>query len=500
MDYLLYNNIRNIVKNDLKNINSSLIGGGFDKLPTEDFQKHVIKLLNQLKDYTGYEDLKNKLNKYKGVLTYLDTKLGEETDISGNGYLWTAKQIQQILDPLVDDSDPSKGRIISNLFSSRSGFTQFITNYQTFLDENSWNEDRLALDLEVNNIDSPDKYNIYIKSPDSIDKFNIKLKKLFAPFLNDPNKKIGDNIDEDIRDVDNLISVSKQFSKYINEKKKNIENILESSYLNTDIKFEDNTSNKIKPEEYLIDLQNISNNTELNLASVNSLENNINSIIQFLNVRDEMNAVGNIDIFNSTSDLNTILNIDNAVSLKGGDFESKYYITNSSKKMLNLSKKLEKLFEILDTTLDDAKYLKQLQVRYNFYIAYLFLIIKNSASKLDPADKVEIYEYLPKDKLDLHLEILKKINNSFSNIDLSKTGLVYLNRYHYLTINKLINLLEFIKSNFPSDKHLVKVLVCTGNINSDLILFNHFRLILIKFCKSSEGALYLPSGLTVDKL
>ena len=47
MDYLLYNNIRNIVKNDLKNINSSLIGGGFDKLPTEDFQKHVIKLLNQ---------------------------------------------------------------------------------------------------------------------------------------------------------------------------------------------------------------------------------------------------------------------------------------------------------------------------------------------------------------------------------------------------------------------------------------------------------------------
>ena len=130
----------------------------------------------------------------------------------------------------------------------------------------------------------------------------------------------------------------------------------------------------------------------------------------------------------------------------------------------------------------------------------MFLIIKNSASKLDPADKVEIYEYLPKDKLDLHLEILKKINNSFSNIDLSKTGLVYLNRYHYLTINKLINLLEFIKSNFPSDKHLVKVLVCTGNINSDLILYNHFRLILIKFCKSSEGALYLPSGLTVDKL
>ena len=49
MDYLLYNNIRNIVKNDLKNINSSLIGGGFDKLPTEDFQKHVIKLLNQLR-------------------------------------------------------------------------------------------------------------------------------------------------------------------------------------------------------------------------------------------------------------------------------------------------------------------------------------------------------------------------------------------------------------------------------------------------------------------
>ena len=272
-----------------------------------------------------------------------------------------------------------------------------------------------------------------------------------------------------------------------------------SDYKNTDCDFIDNNSGNIKPEDYLIDLQNVNNNSSLDLGSVFNLENDINNIIEFINVRDEMNSIGNIDIFDKTRKLIDILNIDDAVHLKGGAFESRYYTTNSSKKMLTLSKKIEKLFEILDTTLDDAKYLKELQLRYNLYIAYLFLIIRNSGIKLNPIDNFKIYEYLPRDKIDLYLDILKNINSDFKNIDPTKLGLKYLNEYHYLTINKLINLLTFLKNNLP-DKNIVNVLKCKGNVNSDLILFNHFRLILIKFCNSSEGQPYLPASKTIDDL
>lgn len=491
MDYLLYNNIRNIIKNDIKYIKSSLIGGGFSDIllrnDTKKFEEQVITLLTKLKDFKEYDKLKTKLNEYKGLLEDLDTKLGEE---NVSGYLDIARQIQQLLDPLYDNADPSKGRIISNLFKTSNNFTIFIDKYKNFLDENTWNEDRIASDTDVNDIDSPDRFNIYIKTSDSIDKFNTKLKMLFAPILNDLNKPLDENIDENIQKVDELFTIAKKFSLYISQKKKNIDDILSSDYKINEIVFEDNTSDKIKPDEYLIDLQNVVNNSSLELGTIFNLENDINNIVQFLNIRDEMKSIEKIDIFDNVN-LNDVLNIDDAVKLKGGDFESKYYITKSSKKMLKLSKQLEKLFEILDTTLDDAKYLKQLQIRYNLYIAYLFLIIRNSASKLNPGDNIKIYEYLPKDKIVLYLEILNKINNEFTNIDPTKSGLKYLNEYHYLTINKLINLLEFLKKNLPSDKHLVRVLECTGNINNDLILFNNFRLILIKFCESPEGNTYL---------
>jgi len=498
MDYLLYNNIKNIVKDDIKNIKSSFIGGAFSdillKNDTKKFEDSVITLLTKLKDFKEYDKLKIKLTEYKRLLEDLDGKLGEENQ---SGYFVIARQIQQLLDPLIDNGDPSKGRIISNLFKTRNNFTEFIDKYKDFLDKNTWNEDRIASDTDVNDIDSPDRFNIYIKTDDSIDKFNTKLKMLFAPILNDLNKPLEENIDEDIQKVEELYEISKKFSLYISKKKKNIDDILKTDYKLDEIVFEDNTSDRIKPDEYLIDLQNVVNNSSLELGTIFNLENDINNIIQFMNIRDEMKSIEKIDIFDNIN-LNDVLNIDNAVTLKGGNFESKYYTTNSSKKMLKLSKQLEKLFEILDTTLDDAKYLKQLQIRYNFYIAYLFLIIRNSASKLNPGVDVKIYEYLSKDKIDLYLDILKKINNDFTNIDPAKTGLKYLNEYHYLTINKLINLLEFLKKNLPSDKHLINILKCTGNVNNDLILFNHFRLILIMFCESPQGNIYLNGKALTD--
>jgi hypothetical protein len=506
MEYILYNKlimeIKKVIKNHVDNINSSILIGGFAKLPNEEFQNKVIKLLNELKDYRGYKDLQTKLQTYKQRLINLDTKLGNENPATG--LFNEAEQIRERLDPIYNNpSDPTdkyhNKQIIKTFFDKNNDFQTFIDNYKKFIEKNLWNKERIATDkLDENSyvydLKDPTRTDIYIQTEDSIDVFNNKLKILFSPLVNSSTNLLSEDVQENINKIKDLLSISKKFNIYINNTKKNIENILFSSYDLNDIIIFDNSNNKINPNDYLINLRSVTINDDknLNLENIYNIENDIKTIIQFTEVKEQFDNLGKINIFEEGK-MKDILNIDNIVKIQtGGIFETKYYSTNSSKKLLELSKYLEKLFEILDKTLDDAKYLKQLQLRYNLYIGYLFLIIQKSASELPQTnDDIRMYEYLSKDKIKLYLDLLKEINNNFISIDDTQKGLKYLNEYHYLTINKLIKLCEILYNNLTLNTQLIKVLECKNNVGSDLILFNHFRLILVKFCESPEGIVIL---------
>jgi hypothetical protein len=71
--------------------------------------------------------------------------------------------------------------------------------------------------------------------------------------------------------------------------------------------------------------------------------------------------------------------------------------------------------------------------------SFLFGIIRQSASK----DTMIIYNYLTKDKVKLYINVLTQIMNNFSSIVKSDNNTeykntIYLNKYHYLNIEKII--------------------------------------------------------------
>ena len=175
----------------------------------------------------------------------------------------------------------------------------------------------------------------------------------------------------------------------------------------------------------------------------------------------------------------------------GGEVDSQFFTHESDLDIAALIKKIEILFELLDNIFSNFEYMKELQYRYNFYVGYLFLIIRESVKDLN----LETYQYISKPKIILYQKIFQNINKAFTNIKdsdkksekESEKGLIFLNTYHYLTIHRLNKLMEYILQNFKVDNNYVDINNCTGDIYNDLIMFNHFRQIIIKFCKSQEG-------------
>lgn len=499
MEFVLYNKIREQLVKDyiyLKGINQELFlkGGGvpvifdpssypttipdmsqYKPLPSLD---NIKKQLESIRDFSGYQELLDNLKKYIQVLDYLIPKT--------ESYLLKAQDIPNKLDP--------SGELIK--LYNNPDFKKIIDEYNQKIKETSWTKERINNEFPL---DDPDKDDLFIEA-NTIENFNNQLLMLFSPYLNNYDKLQEENdlskkrsgllvnIDNEINNVEKLIKLAEKFNKYINEKRKDIDKILNFSYSQNDINFIDNSNNNIKDTEFLIKLEekSVKDESQLDLAEISKIQSTLINAINGLKLKNEMENLKNFNILDKTDNLNDILNIDNAISIKqsGGAFDTKYITTSdTNKKMFKLLKKIEKLYEIIETILDDAKYLKEVQYRYNFYLAYLFLVMRQTASK----DEISVYKYLTKDKIKKYIDVLIKIKNKFTNLQDSDKNTIYLNKYHYLTIEKVLNVLQFILSKFPSDNHIVDVDKCTGNILNDLNLFNHFKSIIIQYVSTSEG-------------
>ena len=458
---------------------------------------NIKKQLESIRDFSGYKELLDNLKKYIDVLDYLIPK----TD----SYLLQAQDIPKKLDP---------ENKLKELYENKN-FKKIIDEYNDKIKKTSWTKERINNEFSLSNLDRDDIF----MEVNTFENFNNQLLMLFSPYLNNydelknktdlDEKRSGllQNIDNEIENVNDLIKLAQEFNNYVNEKKKNINKILNFSYSQDDIIFIDNSDKKIKETEFLIKLEekSVPEESQLNLAEIRNIQNTLIDAINGLKLKDQMENLKNFNILNVTDNLNDILNIDKAISIKksqsGGEFETKYITTSeTNKKMFSLLKKVEKLYEIIETTLDDAKYLKEVQYRYNFYLAYLFLVIRQTSSK----DEMYVYKYLTKDKINKYINVLTKIKNKFTNLQDSDKNTIYLNKYHYLTIEKISNVLQFILSKFPSDNHVVDVDKCKGNILNDLNLFNHFKSIIIAYVSTSEGktitGLTDPSDLEISTL
>jgi hypothetical protein len=474
MEYTLYNKMKNIIKNNIKYLTSFQIGG--------DVSAIVASLLTNHTNYTG---MKENIDKYIDRLKKLEEMIN---GISNNGM----KVIAERLQPSGNDKN------IENIFDLKNKFGDFIKKYKDFLEQNIWNADRLTLDKEATDDNDPNKYDIFYnidkdkKYSDQMDDFKKKLLIVFDPYIIDKQRSLKENIALNITQIDKIITISREFNTYIQEKKQEINKLFIINYNLEGLKFIKKTDiQQNEPELIKFSNLKLDPSGSLNISSIKNIEANIATITESIDVINEFNKIGEINIFKSVGSLNELLDVDDVVILKtaqkGGDKETvdKIFGEKFNESVADMSKKIEYLFELLDGIFNNFDYMKELQYRHNFYLAYLFLIIRNSPKNLD----MEFYQYLSKDKINLYLTIFTNIKMAFgsmANINTTKE-LEFLNVYHYLTVNKLYELMNFINNNFPSENEMVDINECSGDIHTDLIMFNHFRYIILKLSKTTNG-------------
>lgn len=458
---------------------------------------NIETILNKLKDPSKLNELESFIETYKDRLREVITK----ADI----YLTKANAEKGRFAP--DD--------LVNFFKGRNKFTEKVDEYHEKISNESWTKERINKELYNDSKENPELMEeLFFDNSNTFDNFNKELLLLFTPFLtsyenlkNLPDEqkktKLNENLDSDINNLTELIKLAEKYNEYINRKRQGVESILNTVYSDSDVKIHDNTDNKIKnKEDFMEKLEEaqVPSDAKLNFANIRNIGSTLSDVITKLEINSQMKLIQNFDIFDININLKDILSLKNVVSfntnnMRGGNFETKYIVTkNTNEKLLKLLNLTEKLYSTLDTILNDSKYLQQVQIRYNFYLAYIFLIIRQSASK----DILTVFKYLNKDIIEKYLNIFEKIKAKFINLTSTDVNTIYLNKYHYLTIDKLINLFNFLRGKITSPNILIDISKCTGNVLNDLNLFNHFKSIIKGYLNTVEGK--TVTGLTLTEV
>lgn len=511
MNYILYYKIKEQLIKDYKYLNGGATTPdiSFDKNKTLDkksinIEKYIQgemlqyldetnKIINTIQKSSKIDELQTYINIYKDRIKEIIEKV--------NIYLPKAKEYNSKFAP----------DVLVNFFTKQNKFTDLVNNYNNKISQASWTGERINKEIyDSNTQTNPELIDeLFLDNINTFDKFNNELLLLFTPFLTsydamvnlpdeEKKRKLNENLDKDIRNLEELIKLAEEYNKYINNKRQGVMSILNIIYKSEDVKTYDNSDKKIeKKNHFMEELKEavVSKEAKLDYSAIRMISSSLTSVINALEINDEMKSIENFDIFDIDIDLKKELSLENIISyntnsIRGGN--TKTIITKeTNKKLLTLLRLTEKLYLTLDTILNDSKYLQQVQIRYNFYLAYIFLIIKQSASK----DVITVFKYLSLDIIQSYLSIFEKIKNKFSNLTEVDVNTIYLNKYHYLTIDKLINLFIFLKGKISSKDILIDISECNGNVLNDINLFNHFKSIIKSYVNTTEGQ--IVSELTI---
>lgn len=490
-----YNNLEKYIQ--LKNIllqsysnTYNLVGG---------IRKDLIDGINEkLDSFTGLtvtekaQKLSTNLDEYKRILELLIQKTNEKIvegdriktvfDRNGN----TIESINKLLDTTKPESLGS-----------------FIEKYKNFLKQYKFQKEFLVNESNEEIIDkeNPDKDLIFIDDNPADEnefiEFNKNFLKIFMPYIKsidnlfkaktiDEQKQfILENLDEQILIITELTELSKQYEKMLLQKKKSFDNIIDVTYNKDDLKF---ISKDIPEDEFKEDLkekQILPENT-LDIDSFNLISQMIKNSADILELDDipQLNTLQN-DLKDLHDDLDFVTLLPKKdwtyLPQAGGaiEFTEKFAVDiNTNAKLVKFIHYLEKLFETIYTTINLSQELKELQLRYNYYCAYIFGIIKAESTQYDRIVYRYRYRYINKEVIQNYLNIILKIEDNFKT-NLNNPVIKYFNQYHYYTLNKLHDFLTFIMSNYDSDK-IIDIETCTNSVRNSFIIFNHFKDILDK--------------------
>ena len=490
----IYENFKNILLESYNNTNN-LLGGVKGDIVSKITKK--IEDIGKLKTSDHVDKLTENLQLYKQNLQLLLDKCNEKISEASRikGIFDKHGNLKEEIEKLFDESKPD------SLGSHLEKYKSFLKKYKfqrEFLTDIDGNEiyNSTAPDKDVVMVDIEEKTEDASagEDKDPFITFNKNLLKICYPFISqienlfktksieEQKEFIRQNFDEEIKKIFELTDISKQYQLILENKKELFNKIMDTDYKAEDIAFIDSN---INPDDYKSDLKekDIAPENVINVDNVNSITTMIKDISNQLKIKDEIDKLKdfkiNLDDIKDDFDFVELLQKDTwqYVQQTGGVVEitDKYVFDMIlNKKIIDFIKYLEKLFETIYFTINLSQELKELQLRYNYYIAYVFAIIKHESTN----STREVYKYINKEILNKYHDKIKKIKQKF-NDDLQNPIIQYFNKYHYYTLNKLDDFIGFVITHYIDGK-IIDIDACKKDISTSFIIFNHFKDILDK--------------------
>jgi hypothetical protein len=238
------------------------------------------------------------------------------------------------------------------------------------------------------------------------------------------------------------------------------------------------TENNISSEQKFLLISPNQKTNEINYGYNEFILNTIQNTIQ--QTQNKINS--NYDFSKIISDMKQLYQkIDNFVDAKYPELQ--YGGNNITSLLYQININIQFCGKMLnDLKISFSKY-QHLWIRFNNYFSYhiLCLTIRNKEQK--------IYNYIDLNTLQHYSQIIKKIHNQFNSYlnldDNEKKSIEYFNFYHYMTIKKMDQFLDFLIQNLPKDK-IININKCQNQVLDSFILFNQFKDILdVYFSQSS---------------
>jgi hypothetical protein len=483
----IYENFKNILLESYNNTNN-LLGGVKGDIVSKINDK--IEDIGKLKTVVHVDKLADNLRLYKENLQLLLDKCNEK--------ILEARRIKAIF-----DKNGNLKEEIEKLFdeSRPDSLGAHLKKYKSFLKKYKFQREFLtdADGNEIFNSTAPDKDVVMVDIEEQTEEginpfieFNKNLLKICYPFISqietlfktktvaEQKEFIRKNFDEEIRKILELTDISKQYQLILESKKELFNKIIDTDYKAEDIAFIDLN---ISEDDFKSDLKekDIPPENVINVDNVNLINRMIQDVSNQLKIKESIDTLKDfkINLDDVKDDFDFVNLLPNTawqyVQQTGGVIEitDKYaFDMILDKKIIDFIKYLEKLFETIYFTINLSQELKELQLRYNYYIAYVFAIIKHEATN----SARSIYKYVNKEILNKYHGLIKKIKEKF-NDDLQNPIVQYFNKYHYYTLNKLDEFMSFVITHYIDGK-IIDVEACNRDISTSFIIFNHFKDIL----------------------
>jgi ribosomal protein S21 len=476
------------------------LGKAYNKLDPIKIKENINKITSSVDEVT------NKLQSILGTSISPDKFIDDlesvlsEIKLAGDKFELNSRR-NKIYIP-EKEAHPILDTKIQNLYNIIVQYVNDVSNNQTSLKQDPKYSDRIKeIELKLSGeLKSVNLTNLSDKIT-NINKKNNELLQKIKLINESMETKDEDVSDKNIKMFKNIKSMLYIAKKYPNKPKvKELYDILQNDISKLsefkeknnllNIFFEKNKNDNDLKETQLIPIGGIYPNFEnIFTASIDA------SIVTSGTTLINLNALKNILILDDEN-LNDAAAVDNVLTKiykpNLEEFKSKPKPTQTAGlldisqlviKQGNKNQDLDKVLKIIneyntafDSYVSNVK--KYNKLSYYSYIHTLFLggIITNKIME----NGSKIYIYLNKGIIELFKRTLNEITPKLEDITDNTAIIMYLRKYHYVTIKTLNNFINKL-SNTMSSRDIIDVSRCTGKALQKIILFNYFKDILSSY-------------------